>query len=265
MASAGDLFRAGQLSAAIDTAAAAVKAAPSDLSARWLLAELLMVRGDHDRADNQLDTIMSLEPGAAASVVPVRHLLRAATARQDFFDAATLPAFLDDGPTPVMRLLLEAFVLLRAGDLAKAGTLAAEAERLRPAMPGRHGDEAFADFRDLDDLTTGVFEVLTKTGKYYWIPAERVEEMEFSKPERPLDLLWRPVRMVVRDAFDAEVHMPAIYGLKDGADDSARLGRRTDWLGDPPAPARGVGQRVFALDGDRELGIMELAHVRFGS
>lgn len=265
MASAGELFRAGDLAAAIEAATAAVKAAPSDLAARWLFAELLIIRGDHDRADGQLDTIMSLEAGAAATVVPVRHLLRAATARRDFFASAQLPAFLDDGPTPAMRLLVEAFVHLRGGDTSRAGELAAEAERLRPALAGRHGEEAFSDFRDLDDLTSGVFEVLTKTGKYYWIPAERVERLEFARPERPLDLLWRPVRMAVRDAFDADVHMPAIYGLLDGADDAAILGRRTDWVGEEPAPVRGLGQRTFVLDGDREVGIMELSTVQFGS
>jgi len=265
MASAGELFRAGDLSAAIEAATAAVKAAPSDLAARWLLAELLIIRGDHDRADGQLDTIMSLEAGAAATVVPVRHLLRAATARRDFFASAQVPAFLEDGPTPVIRLLLEAFVHLRAGDAARAGAAAAEAERLRPALAGRHGEETFSDFRDLDDLTTGVFEVLTKTGKYYWIPAERVERLEFAKPERPLDLLWRPVRMAVRDAFDADVHMPAVYGLLDGADDAALLGRRTDWAGEDPGPVRGIGQRTFLLDGEREAGIMELSTLQFGA
>lgn len=264
MSTAGELFRAGNLTAAGEAAAQAVKAAPTDLSARWLLAELLILAGDFDRADSQLDTIMSLEAGAAATVVPVRHLLRAETARRDFFEATSVPSFLDEGPTPQMRLLLESFVQLRAGDSVRAGELAAEAERLRPALPGRCGDEPFADFRDLDDLVSGVFEVLTKTGRYYWIPAERVERLEFTPPERPLDLLWRPVRMVVRDAFDADVHMPAIYGGREGADDASRLGRRTDWMGEAPAPVRGVGQRVFLLDGDREAGIMELDTVIFG-
>lgn len=264
MAAAGELYRSGNLGPAIEAAAQVVKAAPSDLSARWLLAELLIVQGEHDRADLQLDTIMSLEPGAAATVVPIRHLLRADTARRDFFRAASVPEFLDEGPTTSMRLLLEAFVQLRAGDSGRAGELAAEAERLRPALAGRNGDSPFADFRDLDDLMSGVFEVLTKTGKYYWIPAERVEVLEFSKPERPLDLVWRQVRMVVRDAFDAEVHMPAVYGTLDGADDASRLGRRTDWVGESPAPVRGVGQRVFLLDGEREAGVMELETVTFG-
>ena len=69
--------------------------------------------------------------------------------------------------------------------------------------------------------------------------------------------------MVVRDAFDAEVHIPAIYGVTTGADDASRLGRRTDWVGTEPAPVRGVGQRMFLLDGEREVGVMELSRVTF--
>ena len=182
MGRAGDLYRAGQLAAAIDAAVQAVKAEPADLSARWLLAELLIIGGEFDRADGQLDTVMSLDAGAAATVVPVRHLLRGETARRDFFSGAGLPEFLDEGPTATMRLLLESGVHLRSGDAARAAALAEEAERARPALPGRLGDEPFTDFRDLDDLTSGVFEVLTRTGKYYWIPAERVELVEFQKP-----------------------------------------------------------------------------------
>jgi type VI secretion system protein ImpE len=154
-------------------------------------------------------------------------------------------------------------VELRADNAARAGELAAEAERVRPAVHGAAGSQPFADFRDLDDLLTGVFEVLTRTGKYYWIPTERVELLEFKAPERPLDVFWRTVRMVVRDAFDAEVHMPAIYGTTTGADDACRLGRRTDWVGAEPAPLLGLGQRVFLLDGEREAGVMELSQVTF--
>lgn len=263
MATAGELYKAGRLADAIAAAAQAVKAAPSDFGKRWLLSELLIVGGEFDRADSQLDTIMSLDAAAAPTVLPVRHLLRADTSRRDFFSGAGVPEFLDGGPTAAMRLLIESLVELRAGDAARAGELAAEAERVRPAVRGTAGTEPFADFRDLDDLLAGVFEVLTRTGKYYWIPTERVELLEFKAPERSLDLCWRPARMVVRDAFDAEVHIPAVYGTTTGADDASRLGRRTDWVGGEPAPIRGVGQRVYLLDGEREAGIMELARVTF--
>ena len=90
-----------------------------------------------------------------------------------------------------------------------------------------------------------------------------MELLEFTPPATPLDLVWRPVHMGGRDGFDAHVHMPAIYGTADGGDDASKLGRSTTWIGDPPAPVRGVGQRLFVLDGDQEIGMMELSTVAF--
>ena len=72
-----------------------------------------------------------------------------------------------------------------------------QAEETRPKVRGVCDGKPFDDFRDLDDLTAAVFEVLTSTGKYYWIPVERVELIELRPVERVRDLLWRRARMVV--------------------------------------------------------------------
>ena len=52
---AGALYRAGKLTPAIEAANAAVRNDPADLSARVLLAELLIFAGNLDRADRILD------------------------------------------------------------------------------------------------------------------------------------------------------------------------------------------------------------------
>jgi type VI secretion system protein ImpE len=252
------LVRAGDLAGAVAATTAAVKDAPSDIAFRWMLAELLTIQGEIERADSHLDAIMSLDARSAVSVVPFRHTLAAEAARRDFHRAGRVPEFLDGVPTEGMRLRLEAFVHLRAGDRARAAELVAAAEEARPAIAGKVDGTACADFRDLDDIVAGVFEVLSLTGKYYWIPVERVERVEFERPATTLDLVWRKARMVVRDGFDAEVCLPVIYGAETGADDASRLARRTDWIGDPPGPVLGVGQRVFAVDAEREMPMLEL-------
>ena len=59
---------------------------------------------------------------------------------------------------------------------------------------------SFADFRDLDDNTAEVLEVLTQNGKYYWIEMRRVQAIEFTVPERPLDLVTPDLaRLVARN------------------------------------------------------------------
>ncbi len=266
MSSASEWLKEGTLEEAIAAATATVKASPKDLEHRWLLAELLVLAGQFDRADAQFDTMMTLEPRAAVAATPIRQLLRAEAARRQFFEEGRVPDLLD-GAGQQIRDRLEAFVMLRDGRSAEAGALVEKAEIARPGIGGTATiggrERTFADVRDLDDITAEVFEVLTQTGKYYWIEMSRVQSVEFTPPERPLDLLWRPARLVVKDAFDANVHLPAIYGTLTGADAASRLGRRTEWIGGEGDAVVGVGRRCLVLDGEEEVDMMAIEAMTF--
>ncbi|WP_376099421.1 tetratricopeptide repeat protein [Roseomonas sp. CCTCC AB2023176] len=78
-----DALREGDLAAAVASAQAKVKAAPRDQEARWLLAEVLLLQGDADRADKMLDAAVLDEPVPA--VLEFRRLLRAEVARQQMW------------------------------------------------------------------------------------------------------------------------------------------------------------------------------------
>jgi type VI secretion system protein ImpE len=261
---AGALFRAGKLAPAIDQAGLAVKKAPGDLAARVLLGELLLLAGNLERADVILDAASQLDPSAAVVVAEFRQLLRAEMARRQLRRDGRVPEFLGE-PTPAMREVLAGLVAAREGDAAAAAKHAADAEALRPRAAGREGEQAFEDFRDVDDLCSGFFEVLTTTGKYYWIPTERVESIEFRPPRRPRDLAWRCASMSVTDGPDGVVYLPAIYG-NDEPDlaDEYRLGRATDWREDNGGPVRGIGLRTFLL-GEEARSIMDLTVLTFGA
>jgi type VI secretion system protein ImpE len=265
MSTVAELYDEGRLTEALDAAAAAVRSAPTNARARWVLGELLFAAGDFERADQQFDTLGTLDAKLAPRVLPVRHLIRAATARRDFHEAGALPDFLGEGPTPHMKLLLEAHVHLRAGDAARAAELVAEAGRQRRRLPGSHGDTPFGDFRDADDMLAGVYEVY-KAGKYYWIPAEQVSEMDFEAPTAPLDLCVRSVTLSIghgADAAEHEVSMPVVYATAAESDDLCRMARSTKWVGDSAGPVRGVGQRVFALNDGVDLDILDLQSITF--
>ncbi len=261
---AGSLFRAGKLAAAVDAAGQAVRAAPADLAARVLLAEMLLFAGNLERADVILDAASQIDPSTAVVVAEFRQLLRAETARRQLYRDGRLPEFLGE-PQPAQRAALAALVALRAGDPAGAAQAAAEAEALRPRAPGRHGETAFDDCRDACDLAAGYFEVLTTTGKYYWIPTERVASIAFHPPKRPRDLAWRRASMSVLDGPDGDVYLPVIYAGADATEDETlRLGRATDWRQEGAGPVRGVGQRVFLL-GENACNVMDLSDLTFGA
>lgn len=260
--SAAELFAAGELGEAIGAAAQAVKNKPLDASARGLLAELLCIAGDWERADVHLDALLRQDPEAAPGLSLIRQLVRAAQARDQFHREGRLPEFLTQ-PAPWVRDHMKASMLLREGRAAEAAACIERSQSERPTLAGRCNGRKFQGFRDLDDITSGLFEVLTSTGKYFWIPMETVELVEFRQPTRPRDLLWRRARMCTRDGTDGEVFIPAIYAIiHEGRDEAVRLGRSTDWQGGETGPVCGIGQRMF-LVGDEDITIMELNELSF--
>ena len=270
-ASAGALFRLGRLGDAIAAATARLRREPGAAGARVLLAELLLFAGNLERADVQLDTAGTVDPSLSIAVAEFRQLLRAERARHQLLTEGRVPEFLD-GPTEAQRAALAAAVALRAGDPALAARHAAAAEAARPAAAFILGDQAgeqrVDDLRDADDLIGGSLEVLTPTGKYLWVPFERVVALHLPPPERPRDLYWRRARLQVEGGPDGEVYVPALYmsdGLAAGAvasgdaadDEALRLGKVTDWRELADGLTLGVGQRVL-FAGEAGVPVMEL-------
>src|SRR5262249_41293992 len=134
---------------------------------------------------------------------------------------------------------------------------------LRPTVTGTCDGAAFDDFRDLDDPTAPVLEVLTAQGNYYWIPIETVELLEFHAPERPRDLYWRAAHMIVKDGPDGVVYLPAVcQGPHAAARDPLKRGGETDCRGGEAEPYRGLGQREFLVGQDAKP-VMSVTKVEF--
>lgn len=252
-ANAKDLFGQGRLAAAIEAQLAAVKDKPTDVDARAFLSDLLCYAGDFERADKQLDLIGSQRVDLAVGVSISRQLIRGALARREVFMQGRPPELVGE-PTPTIQAALRAIVALRDGSPADAAAILAEAEASRPALRGQCNGKPFEGLRDGDDLCAGVLEVLSTTGKYFWVPLENVNLLELRKPARSRDLMWRQAHLDVRSGPDGEVYIPAIYGTPpaDGVADAEalRLGRATDWVGGNGAPTRGVGLRTMLVGDD---------------
>lgn len=259
---ASELYKAGSLDEAIAAAIEQVKTKPGDAVARWLLTELLCFAGDFERADKQADALM-VDPKYLMVVATYRQTIRAEFARQQLLIEGRLPEFLEP-PSQEFKLRLQAIVALRERSYEQARELLAEAEGLRPHVTGEANGKAFDDFRDLDDLTSGLVEVLTSTGKYYWVPFNRIESMSFLAAQQPKDLIWRTVRMVVDNGPDGEVFIPSLYlgtpALKD--DNQLRLGRATTWQEEVPGLVLGKGLRTF-LAGEEDVTVSSLTEIRF--
>ncbi|WP_424813033.1 type VI secretion system accessory protein TagJ [Roseococcus sp. YIM B11640] len=264
MANAGEAFKAGDLAAAVAAAQAAVKAAPRDSGARWLLAELMLFAGDAERADRMLDAAVLDDPSPA--VLEFRKLLRAEVVRQQVWNEGRAPKFSGDDATDAQSAALRASVLARAGAHEEAVTEAQAAEDSRPKRSGEaelaDGSKiAFDDFRDADDLMAPMVEVLTTGGEHILVPVERLASLAFDAPRRPRDLAWRRTNIELKDGTEGVVYMPSIYPAAPGQPDPIRLGRATEWT-EGAGPVRGLGQRLFLI-GDDAVAISDIASLRF--
>ncbi len=260
------LLENGRLADALLAATERVRTAPSDSAARTNLAELLCLAGALERAEAQMAVLAQQTVDRPIAIARMRHLIQAAIAREAWFKDAAVPQLVAE-PGPAQRAALRLAIAMAGGDAAEIAPLleAAEAARARPS--GTADGVPFDDLRDADDCCAWFLDVLTQDGNYLWVDLATVESLEFSPVARPIDLLWRDVRMTLRDGRSADVVIPAQYVVpRDGmgtVEEDHRLSRRTDWRDAPGGAVLGLGQRVW-LVGDEAKPLLELSDVRFG-
>lgn len=261
---AKSLLDQGQLTAAVERQVTEVKARPSDLPARTFLFELLCYLGAWDRAGRQIDAIEHLlidDPASKLGVIARRRLLAAEVARASLFTDGLSPRFALE-PTAEVSQHLDALGAIRKGQLSEARASLNRADEGRTLRPGELAGSRFEDFCDADDVLAPVLEVFAPSG-YCWIPWEHIQFLEVAPPSQLIDLLWAPAKIAMFDGQLGEVHLPTLYpGPHAHAEETVRLGRRTDWVEIGEGIIRGVGLKTF-LVGDEARTLFELSEVRF--
>ena len=253
-----ELFKHGFTAKAIEAITERVKSDQADITATSRLVEYLCVSSQFERADKQLEVIMTMDPKTVVRVLELRQLIRAGIARNDMWANGRLPEFTTPPPEHV-NLRLQALVSYREGNFIDSAACLQKAEEIRPQVRGRMADVEFLDFRDLDDFYGGVFEIFTSTGKYYWVPIESVQEAIFAPLSRPLDTAWREVDLTVKDGPSGVVYMPALYprrAEKDPAGVEAN-GLSTEWTETEGGIFTGQGLRCFMV-GETDVSIHEI-------
>ncbi len=255
-----DLFQQGKLEQAVQAVLARVKQKPSDVVARWQLAEFSCLAGDLERADRQFDTISNQDPSSAIVVALNRQLIRAETMRRECFFEGRSPELVNE-PSDALENLLKTHVALRDENSQAARHALSSIEP--PTLRWKVNDEIVTSIRDLDDLLCCVLEVHSSTGKYFWVEWHNIISLELHAPKRPLDLLWRRASLSVKDGPDGDVYLPAIYPENKDAteiDPSFRLGRSTDWIEPHEGLVRGRGQKIL-LAGESDIPVMKLSKI----
>jgi type VI secretion system protein ImpE len=263
MTTAKELFREGRLPLAIEQQTQEVKSKPADSAARIFLFELLCFAGSLDRAEKQLDVIGHQSAEMEVGVEIYRQVLAAERVRHAVFAEGRTPDFLTT-PPEYAPLHLEALALQRERQPDKARTLLARALEMHPSLPGEVDGRRFQEFEDAD-LFLGPFLELIVNDKYAWLPFQEIKRIEIAKPVQLRELLWARAKLEARGGDLGEVFLPVLYhGSADHDNTSVKLGRQTEWIDIGAGLSRGVGQRLFAIDGEEKV-MLEIAEVSFDS
>jgi len=159
-------------------------------------------------------------------------------------------------------LSMDAHNQLREHHVAEAKALYERAQGEQPEIRGRMKGHPFTSFRDTDDRTAGILEVIVRNS-YIWVPFERIRKVVIPQPKHLRDLLWVPASLEIEDGPVGDVFLPVLYaGSELEADDQVRLGRITEWVDLGAGLTGGVGQKTFLVD-DREVSILEIGELEF--
>jgi type VI secretion system protein ImpE len=232
---AQELLHAGKLQDAIQALGAEVRNRPDDARLRTFLFELLCFAGEYSRAEKHLTLLSDLNADAAMGALMYRSALSAERKRQAFFEAKQ---YQQDGPAP---------------NKWRSGTL---------------NGEKFRSIEDIDPRIGPRLEVFI-AGEYVWLPFAHIGSLTMQPPRYLRDLLWASATVTAGPSMEGkdfgEVLMPVLYPFSAGHErDSVKLGRETDWLLAKEDPIEiPYGQKLFVLDEDRSVAILEIRSLQF--
>jgi type VI secretion system protein ImpE len=261
MEEAKALLDAGNLDGAIEAALKVVKSKPTDVTARTFLFELSCFSGDWVRAERQLDAIGHQDVNAAVGSLIYRQCLEVEKKREKLFSAGEMPEFVTPPPQYVMELIY-AINRIREGNIGEAREVLDKVEEDRPAFACKVNGEEVEDFRDYNDVTSAILELIIKD-TYIWLPIEQVQKLTIIKPQSLRDLFWLQANLETTNGTKGEVVIPTLYASSyRHHNDQVRLGRMTDWRDLGKDLYIGEGMKLFWING-AEKSILEINEIEF--
>jgi type VI secretion system protein ImpE len=259
--SAEELLRTGQLTEALSALQQQVRAHPADAKLRVFLFQLLCVLGQWNRAMTQLNVAGELDASTLLMVQTYREALRCEVYRAEVFAGRRSPMILGD-PETWMALLLQSLNLTAAGRCQEAAEVRGQALEQAPTSPGKMDGAAFEWLADADSRLGPCLELIM-SGRYYWVPVQRVRAIRIEAPADLRDFVWAPAQLTWVNGGEAVALIPRRYpGTEQCEDNALKMGRRTDWVVQPGELYCGIGQRLMATD-TGESALLDIRSIDF--
>lgn len=240
------LLRNAKLNQAMESVINAIKSNPKDPGLRSQFIELLCIDGQLERADQQLMQAIKLFPEFIAGASQIRHMLKAAQAREDFSKGAATANFLG-GCDEQYQKLVELNLAIYHRQQDEIPRLSDELEALRPKASLTINGKHYQDVRDIDDTLGGFIELFSSTGNYYLAPVDQITYLTIRPANNVLETLWRPVEFEIEGVIEGEAHLPLTY--LHASSEAHKLGKETDWKSVyEDRVYQGLGQKIWLAD-----------------
>jgi len=255
-----DWLRGGDPSAALSDLQEQVRKNPSNAKLRVFLFQLLAIEGRWDRALTQLNVAGELDAGNLAMVQTYREALLCEALRDQIFAGHRSPLIFGQ-PATWIALVVEALRLAAAGEIEQSQQVRDEAFAAAPVTRGVIDDQPFEWIADADARLGPMLETII-SGRYYWVPFNRIREIRIEAPADLRDTVWMPAYFTWANGGESVGLIPTRYpGSHASADPQLRLARRTEWTDRGAELFTGLGQRMLATDAG-EYPIMDARAIR---
>jgi type VI secretion system protein ImpE len=263
MSDALSLLKEGNLDAALSRAKGAVRDDPGDPEARARLFQLFCLNGEWDRAEAQLDALLTSSAVQSPIWKQFQMLLRLERQRRDAHQSAAAPAIVGE-PQDWMAGFAKAFELHQAGDVAGGAAMRETALADAPARPGHVDDVEFEWLMDGDARYGPMLEAFLPTeGDYCWVPFGALTSVAIEKPSQINHFVWAPAHFTWEDGRVLHGFVPTRYVGSEASGDAAHaLARGTDWIDAGGGVFVGVGQRVL-MSAEGDFPLLEIREARF--
>ena len=263
MADALALLKEGDLTAALSQAKGAVRDSPGDAEARARLFQMFCLNGEWDRAEAQLEALLTSSAVQAPIWKQFQILTRLERQRREAHDSASAPAIVGD-PQDWMAAFAKAFELHQSGDVAGGAALRESALAEAPAAAGQCDGVEFDWLMDGDGRYGPMLEAFLPTeGDYCWIPFSALTSLRIEKPSQINHFVWAPAHFTWEDGRVLHGFVPTRYtGSETSGDPSHALARGTDWVDAGSGVFVGRGQRML-MSADNDFPLLEIREARF--
>jgi len=233
-----------------------VRAKPGDAKLRIFLFQLLCVRGEWERALNQLKVATELDASALAMAQMYGEAVRCEAMRRDVFEGRKAPMIFGE-PEQWLALLIESLLVAGRGEAARSAELRSRAFEDAETSSGEINGQPFEWVADADSRLGPVLEAVIN-GRYYWVPFSRLASVTIEAPEDLRDVVWMPAQFQFENGGEVVGVIPTRYPGSERSEDGAIvLARKTEWQEVTPDTHVGLGQRIIATDA-LDVPLMEL-------